>query len=74
MEILTDAKLIAAVEAFIDEHDQMSASRFGRETMNDPDLLRQMKAGRSLSLKNAEKILLFIEKHRNARKPRKAAA
>lgn len=60
MDIITDAQLIARIEAFLQE-TKMSPTRFGRETMADPALLAGLKAGRSLSLKNVGKVIAFME-------------
>lgn len=66
MEIITDAQLLERIEAFIAQHS-MSASRFGREAMADGALVFQLRAGkRSLSLKNAEKVVRFMEAYPDA--------
>lgn len=57
--IITDAALLEQIEAFIAEHD-MRPSRFGLEAMGDGALIPQLKAGRSLSLRNAERVLRFM--------------
>lgn len=62
MQIMTDAELLGAVEAFL-ARTAMPPSRFGRETMGDGSLVSHLKAGRSLSLANANKLLAFMAKH-----------
>lgn len=63
MELLSnpnpDAELLEKIEAFI-VRTGMKPSRFGREAMNDGDLIRQLREGRSLSLKNAKKVIDFM--------------
>jgi hypothetical protein len=63
MEIITDAALIERIKAFIDQH-QMAPTRFGREAMGDGALLSQLEDGRSLSLKNAEKVIRYMQEYR----------
>lgn len=70
MQIITDAQLLARIEEFIAKHE-MPPSRFGREAMADGALVFQLREGkRSLSLKNAEKLVVFMEEYR----PPEAAA
>jgi hypothetical protein len=38
----------------------MAPTRFGRETMADGSLVQHLRAGRSLSLANANKVMNFI--------------
>lgn len=60
MQIISDAQLLAHIEAFLKRHT-MSPSKFGRDAMSDPALVFQLRDGkRSLSLKNAEKIINFM--------------
>jgi hypothetical protein len=67
MEIMTDAELLAAVEDFL-TRSGMAPTRFGREVMSDGALVQHMRAGRSLSLTNANKVLAFIRQQDAARK------
>lgn len=60
MEMVTDEKLLEKIEAFIAAND-IKPSRFGLDAMGDGALIPQLRAGRSLSLRNAEKVLLFME-------------
>lgn len=59
MDIITDAELLARINAFLKEHE-MSRAAFGKATMGDPALVQMIEAGRSLSLKNANKVLGYI--------------
>lgn len=63
MDVITDTELLERIEAFLAQHD-MKPSRFGLETMGDGALVSQLKAGRSLSLKNAAKVVSFMEAYR----------
>lgn len=60
MDIITDAQLVGRIEAFLAKVG-MTPTRFGREAMADPALLAGLKAGRSLSLKNAAKIIAYMD-------------
>ncbi|MGI4880673.1 MAG: hypothetical protein ACRYG4_24680 [Janthinobacterium lividum] len=60
MHIISDQELLEAIEAFL-EKTGMAPTRFGRETMGDGSLLTHLKAGRSPSLRNAEKIVAFMK-------------
>lgn len=62
MDIMTDAALLSSIEAFI-AREGIAPSRFGLETMGDGALIKQLKEGRSLSLKNAEKVLTFMAEY-----------
>ena len=59
MKIITDADLLAQVEAFL-KRTRMAHTRFGRETMGDGSLVQHLRDGRSLSLRNAEKLVNFM--------------
>lgn len=71
MKIMTDDELLAEVEKFLDR-TKMPHTRFGREVMADGALVQHLREGRSLSLKNANKVLNFIASHVDA--PKAAAA
>ncbi|MFD1951354.1 hypothetical protein ACFSGX_11325 [Sphingomonas arantia] len=58
--MLTDATLLSRVEAYL-EATGVRPSRFGLDVMGDGGLVAQLRAGRSLSLKNAVKVMLYIE-------------
>jgi hypothetical protein len=59
MSIMTDAELLERVEAFLALHG-MAPTRFGREAMADGSLVQHLRAGRSLSLGNANKVLSYM--------------
>lgn len=74
MQIISDAQLLEKVEAFIAKHN-MAPSRFGKEVMGDPALVFQLREGRrSLSLKNAEKVVNFMRSYRAPKPAKKADA
>lgn len=62
MTIMTDDELLAQVESFLGRTG-MKPSRFGRETMADGSLVQHLRAGRSLSLRNAAKLMEFMSAH-----------
>jgi len=59
-DMMTDQTLLRDIEAFLRDH-QMSPSRFGLEAMGDGALVAQLRAGRSLSLRNAERVVRFMQ-------------
>lgn len=69
MEIPTDAELVARVDEFL-TRTGMAPTRFGREVMGDGALVQHLRAGRSLSLSNANKVVAFMAAYR----PQDAAA
>lgn len=72
MKIMTDADLLAAVEAFL-ARTGMKHTRFGREVMGDGSLVQHLRDGRSLSLRNAEKVVCFMREHPRKRSEARAA-
>ena len=52
----------ARVAAFLDRTG-MSPATFGMRAVGDPNLMRQIAAGRSLSLRMADRVLAFIDGH-----------
>lgn len=63
MERLDDDILLQHVEEFLNETG-MATTRFGREAMGEASLVARMREGRSLSLRNANKLLRFMEEYR----------
>jgi hypothetical protein len=61
--LITDEQLLRQIDAFLDETG-MKPTRFGLAAMEDGNLLAGLRAGRSPSLKNAERILSFMAGHR----------
>jgi hypothetical protein len=61
-----DRTLLAEVEAFLERTADkgMSKTRLGIETMKEGGLVDSLRGGRSLSLKNANKVLTFIRNWR----------
>lgn len=62
---MTDSALLAHIEQFIGRHG-IPKSRFGRDTMGDGSLVDHLKNGRSLSLKNAERVLNWMAEYERA--------
>jgi phage-related minor tail protein len=62
MEIITDAELLTRINAFLKEHE-LSRAAFGKATMSDPALVQMLEAGRSLSLKNVNKVLRWMAEY-----------
>jgi hypothetical protein len=52
--------LLAKIEKFLRRRG-MAASTFGREVMGDPGLVRQMRSGRSVTLRTEKKIRDYLE-------------
>lgn len=68
---MTDATLLEQIEGFILQH-QMPPSRFGLDALGDGALITQLRAGRSLTLRNAERVSRFIAEYEPTR-PAKVA-
>lgn len=64
MQTSIEQSLLAEVEAFLAE-TKIAPSRFGLDAMGDGALVKQIREGeRSLTLKNADKILRYISNYR----------
>jgi len=63
--IITDEELLQRIEAFLERTD-MAPSRFGREAMREPSFIESLRNGRSLSLKNANRVLRFMSEFDSA--------
>lgn len=59
MLIPSDSELLAEIEKFLDQ-TEMKPTRFGLEVMEDGALVSQLRNGRSLSLRNAGKVIAYI--------------
>ncbi|WP_343518119.1 hypothetical protein [Sphingomonas sp.] len=71
--IMTDAMLLEAVEAFL-ARTEMKPTRLGLESLGDGGLVKNIREGRSLSLRNAEKLVAFMEEFERKRpEPARAA-
>jgi hypothetical protein len=64
--IMTDAMLLEAVDAFLARND-MKPTRLGIEALGEGGLVKSIREGRSLSLRNAEKLVAFMEDYDRAR-------
>lgn len=67
--LASDADILHQIEAFCEKHS-MGVSTFGRSALGDPNLVANLRAGRSLTLKTARSVLEFIAAYR----PQDAAA
>lgn len=71
--IITDADMLAKVDAFCESHG-MAPTTFGRLAAGDGSLVPNLRAGRSLTLKLANKVVDFMAEYRlEAAKPSEAA-
>lgn len=61
MKIPTEAELVAKIEAFCLRHD-MAPTRFGRDATGNPNLIKEIRDGRSPSLRTVQRILEFMAK------------
>lgn len=60
--MMSDDQFKAEVERFI-KAAGISATKFGREAIGDPNLVRDLRAGRSPSLKTVERVLDCIRRN-----------
>lgn len=60
--VITDAELLEQIERFL-AHSGMTQTRFGVATMKDGALVEQLRAGRSLTLRNAERVTRFMAEY-----------
>lgn len=58
--IITDEILLAQVDDFL-SRTGMKPTRFGIDALSDGGLVKGMREGRSLSLRNAEKLIRFMD-------------
>ena len=59
LKVPTHAEVLAAVEEFLTSTGH-AEWRFGHEICNDPNLIREMRGGRNISLKLAGDIARYI--------------
>lgn len=59
MDMPNDADLLKQVETFLAK-TKMAPTRFGRDTMGEASLVASMREGRSLSLRNANKLVQYM--------------
>ncbi len=60
--------LLRTIERFLRE-DGISASRFGREAVNDPRLVHDMRRGRELRLRTEKHVLAYMASRRKENQP-----
>lgn len=60
MNITTDGELLQQIESFIADTG-MKPSRFGLDAMGDGALIQQLRSGRSLTLRNASRVIDFMK-------------
>jgi hypothetical protein len=63
--IITDAQLLEQIDAFL-VSTKMAPTRLGLEALSDGGLVKSLRAGRSLSLRNAEKLVNFMAAYQPA--------
>lgn len=64
MKITTDSELLEQIEGFIADTG-MKPSRFGLDAMGDGALIQQLRGGRSLTLRNASRVIDFMKSFRD---------
>lgn len=64
MNITTDGELLQQIESFIADTG-MKPSRFGLDAMGDGALIQQLRSGRSLTLRNASRVIDFMKSFRD---------
>lgn len=60
MDIPTSAEIIERIERFLERHDNMAPTRFGREATGDPNLLADLRKGISPKLDRLHRISEFM--------------
>lgn len=70
---VADSDLLQHVEKFL-SRTSMAPTRFGREVMGEASLVARMRAGRSLSLSNANKLVDWIAAYEAAETSEQKAA
>lgn len=58
-KLASDAELLEQVERFCTEHG-IGVTTFGRAAIGDPNLVSNMRSGRSLTLKTANAVVEFM--------------
>jgi hypothetical protein len=70
--LASDADGLKRIEAFCEQHS-MGVTTFGRSAIGDANLVANLRAGRSLTLKTANAVVTFMAEHAPDR-PQDAAA
>lgn len=60
MQIITDQDLLDRVNAFLEETG-IPPTRFGLDALGDGALVKQLREGRSLSLRNVNKVWSYMD-------------
>lgn len=73
LPLISDAEVLAKIETFLDRH-KMKPTAFGRSAVGDGNLIANLKAGRSLTLKTAQRVLGYMATYRPDQPVEQAAA
>lgn len=73
--LISDAELLARIESFIHRH-KIKPTAFGRASVGDGNLIANLRDGRSLTLKTAQRVLDHMATFRSVAndQPESAAA
>lgn len=55
-------RLIDEIEAFL-KANEMSATAFGTQALNDPPFVAQLRAGRDVKMSTVERVRAFMQQH-----------
>lgn len=69
--IITDKMLLARVDAFL-AGTKLAPTRLGIEALSDGGLVKGLRDGRSLTLKNAERLLRWMDEYEAGAKAKAA--
>lgn len=67
--LASDAEVLAKIEAFCADHS-LKPSTFGRMAIGDGSLVKNLKTGRSLTLKTANSVIGFMQSYQSNATPR----
>ncbi|MFC0302746.1 hypothetical protein ACFSTI_24980 [Rhizorhabdus histidinilytica] len=62
---MTDAELLQAIDAFIADTN-IKPTRLGLDALGDGNLVSNLRNGRSLTLRNAERLMRFMAEYQRA--------
>lgn len=65
--VLTDAELLDEVEGFLASPGAPTPTRFGLDAMGEGGLVKSLQGGRSLSLKNVNRVISYMAEWRRAK-------
>lgn len=60
MQMSTQTKLLAAIDAFLARHPEIGEARFGRDATGEPGLISTIRKGRQPTLRIADKITDYM--------------